>query len=509
MIHKQPRKLASALKTSMLILLACSLLLTACGGGGKNASSGGDGPTKISMQTLNYATDMVNNSSPIWKELEKRTNTKLDITWLTPTTIEDKVNVMLASGDMPDVVFVESLNNAQLQKMIKQGVFWDLTPFIKDYPNLTDGVKASMWDETKVDGKNYVIPRYYPSFGGGAFAMLRKDWLDVLNLEAPTSLDSLFDVLKAFKEKDPNGNGQADEIPYAASPSSMAFVYNIYNETQGNWKLKDGKLVPIITEDDSRDALLWIKKAYDAGLFPKDFAILKFSQILDAFRSGKVGGTGLSMNHVWVTCKMLRDIDSKADLYPLPYLENPNGYKYAPSGASYYGVYLIPKKVPEDKVKKILELFDYGNSPEGNILAYYGLKDIHYKEENGKIVTTEQAKTDLTGDGNMSSLFHLISDDMAIGAVGMPDDLYERNVEIVNERKKHVVPEPERGLYSEAYNRYFPEIKKKVDDMRTKVIIGKMTIEEYDKFIETIKKDNDLLKVIDEMNQAYQAAQAK
>ncbi|UWS61933.1 hypothetical protein N2384_01455 [Bacillus paralicheniformis] len=45
--------------------------------------------------------------------------------------------------------------------------------------------------------------------------------------------------------------------------------------------------------------------------------------------------------------------------------------------------------------------------------------------------------------------------------------------------------------------------------MRTKVIIGKETIEEYDKFIETIKKDKDLVKVIDEMNQAYQAAQAK
>lgn len=71
------------------------------------------------------------------------------------------------------------------------------------------------------------------------------------------------------------------------------------------------------------------------------------------------------------------------------------------------------------------------------------------------------------------------------------------------------MPEPERGLYSEAYNRYFPEIKKKVDDMRTKVIIGKETIEEYDEFIETIKKDKDLIKVIDEMNQDYQAAQAK
>lgn len=503
MVHNSSRKLSSLLKTTMLIMLACSLLLTACGGGGTGGASGGEGPTKITLQTLNYAPDMVNNSNPMWKELEKNTNTQLDITWLTPTTIEDKVNVMLASGEMPDVTFVESLNNSQLQKMIKQGVFWDLTPFITDYPNLTEGVKAAMWEETKIEGKNYAIPRYYPSFGGGVFPMLRKDWLDELNLQVPNSMDSLFDVLKAFKEKAPGG--KTDIVPYAASPDSLGFVYNVFNETQGAWKLKDGKLAPIITEDASRDALLWIKKAYDAGLFPKDFAILKFSQIIDMVRGGKVGAVGLSMNHVWIQGEVLRQIDPKADLIPTSYLADPQGAKYVPSGESYYGVYLIPKKVPEEKVKKILALFDYGNSPEGNILEYYGVKDVHYKEENGKRIATEQAKKDLTGDGNMSSLFHLISDDMAIAAVGMPDELYERNVKIVNERKEHVVPDPGRGIYSEAYNRFYPEIKKKVDDMRTKVIIGKETIEAYDQFIATLKQDKELQMITDEMNKAYQA----
>lgn len=512
--RKSPKSL---LKMTLLLLLTSSLLLSACGGGGSGSESkGNEGgtdsnePTSITIQTLNYATEFIDNTNALWKELEKETNTKLNITWLSPSTAEEKINVMLASGDLPEVTFVESMQNPQLQKMLKQGVFWDLTPFLKDYPNLNRDELKEMWDVTKVDGKNMVIPRYYPSYGGGIFPMVRKDWLDALNLETPKTLDEFYNVLKAFKEKDPNGNGQADEIPYTANPGSLAYIYNIFNETQGSWKLQsDNTLSPIITSEESKEAMLWIKKAYEDGLFPKDFAIMKFSQVMDTMRSGKAGVGGMSMNHAWVTGKSVRDVDPKADLMPLSYLENANGVKYTPSGSPYYGVYLIPKKVPEAKVKKILEFFDYGYSKEGNEMLTYGLEGVHYTVENGKKVSTPQAAIDKTGDGNLNNMIHLVSDDMSISAVGMPDDVYNRNVEIVNERKTVKVPNPSAELYSEAYNKYYPEISKKVEDMRVMVITGKESIESYDKLIESIKNDSKMKEITDEMSKAYQEKYVK
>ncbi|GIO89001.1 extracellular solute-binding protein [Paenibacillus lactis] len=501
----------SLVKTASLLILASSLLLSACGGGSGGTASGSGGgkdggePTSITIQTLNYATEFIDNTNPLWKELEKRTNTKLNITWLSPSTAEEKINVMLASGDLPEVTFVESMQNPQLQKMLKQGVFWDLTPFLKDYPNLNREELKEMWEITKVDGKNMVIPRYYPSYGGGVFPMIRKDWLDALGLETPKTLDEFYNVLKAFKEKDPNGNGQADEIPYAANPGALAYIYNIFNETQGGWKLEpDNTLSPIITSDASREAMLWIKKAYDDGLFPKDFAIMKFSQVMDTMRSAKAGVGGMSMNHAWVTGQPVKEVDPKADLMPLAYLENANGVKYTPLGSPYYGVYLIPKKVPEAKVKKILEFFDYGYSVEGNEMLTYGLEGVHYKVENGKKVATPQAAIDKTGDGNLNNMIHLVSDDMAISAVGMPDEVYQRNVEIVTERKTVKVPNPSAELYSEAYNKYYPEISKKVEDMRVMVITGKEPIEAYDQLIETIKNDPKMAEITEEMTKAYQ-----
>ena len=132
----------SFLKMSGVLLLASSLLLSACGSREGSAPGDNEGgtdssePTSITIQTLNYATEFIDNTNALWKELEKRTNTKLNITWLSPSTAEEKINVTLASGDLPEVTFVETMQNPQLQKMLKQGVFWDLTPFLKDYPNL-------------------------------------------------------------------------------------------------------------------------------------------------------------------------------------------------------------------------------------------------------------------------------------------------------------------------------------------------------------------------------------
>ncbi|PYI51775.1 extracellular solute-binding protein [Paenibacillus flagellatus] len=504
----------SGWKTAGAVLLGVSLVASACSSGGSPGGKEGDSKgadtapakadvTEITMNTLSYATEFPDDNNAIVKEFEKRTNTKLKIDWVPTTTAEDKFNVLYASGNLPDLTFVEDLGNQQIRNLIKQGVFWDLTPFIKDYKHLSNPALKEMWETSKLQGKNYSVPRFYPSHGGGVFPMLRKDWLDKLGLKVPETMDQLFDVLKAFKERDPDGNGKADTIPYSASAAYMGFVYNVYNDTQGAWKLRDGKLVPIITEDASREALLWLKKAYDAGLFPPDFAIMKFSQINDTLQGGKAGGAGYAMNNALTRTVEIRKIDPNADLIPLTALAGPQGNKFVPSGAPFYGHFLIPKKVPEAKVKKLLAFLDYGYSPEGNELANYGVKGVHFKEENGLKVPTEQFKTDKVEAG-FQYIFLKLSDEQVLGDPSTTSkEIYSRNQNILNERKKIVVPNPSFGLISEANTKLMPDIKQKVDDMRVKVILGQEKIEAYDAFIAKLKEDANLQKIVKEMNDAY------
>lgn len=504
-------------KAAGAVLIGASLVVSACGSAsnGKDDSvKGADGDkgkaeiTEITMNTLSYGTEFPDDNNAIVKEFEKRTNTKLKIDWVPATTADDKFNVLYASGNLPDITFVEDLGNQQIRGMIKQGVFWDLTPYIKDYKNLSNPALKEMWETSKIAGKNYLVPRFYPTHGGGVFPMLRKDWLDKLNLKVPETMDQFFDTLKAFKDQDPDGNGKADTIPYSASVDYMGFVYNVFNDTQGAWKLRDGKLYPIIIEDASRDALLWLKKAYDAGLFPPDFAIMKFSQINDTLQAGKAGGAGYAMNNAISRTKEIQKIDPKAELIPLTSLSGPKGNKFVPSGAPFYGHFLIPKKVPEAKMKKLLAFLDYGYGPEGNELANYGVKGVHFTEKDGMKVPTEQFTKDKVDQG-FQYIFLKLNDEQVLGDPSLTTkEIYARNQAILNERKKIVVPNPAFGLISDANTKLMPDIKKKVDDMRVKVILGQETIQAYDDFIKKLKDDGNLQKIVKEMNDAYAEKQA-
>ena len=108
------------------------------------------------------------------------------------------------------------------------------------------------------DGTLYMFPMIRVRTGTEEWFRLlgpiyRKDWLDKLNLEAPTTIDEMYTVLKAFKEQDPNGNGQADEIPFtsqkaggeAAYLSAFAPAFGIVNGFYNdNGTVKYGPLEP-------------------------------------------------------------------------------------------------------------------------------------------------------------------------------------------------------------------------------------------------------------------------
>jgi putative aldouronate transport system substrate-binding protein len=482
------------------------LLLTACGGGETEGGTNeveASKPTEITTAIMNYQADMVGEDNIVWKELEKRTNTKLKLTWIPSASFNEKLNVMLASGDLPELTYVESIDVPQIRTMISQGVFWDLTPYVNNYPNLSKLPKDT-WENSKIDGKHYVVPRYYPIVGGGLFPMLRQDWLDKLGLKTPETFDDFYKVLKAFTENDPDGNGKKDTIGMAGYLSSFSFLYNVVNESGGAWKLRDGSINPISTEEKSREALLFIKKLYDEGLISPDLAILKLNQVLEAVKGGKAGGASVSMAFTWEFTGELRKTVPNAEVRALPYLKSANGVRYVPATGGFYGAYLIPKEVPESKMKSILKFLDYGYTQEGNDLVNYGIKGVHYNEKDGRKNATDQAKKDLVVvGGNMGSIWRPLGYSQVIDGVGIADDIYAQNKKIVEERAKSYLPDPALGVISEAYSKFWPDISKKISDFQMKVILGQETIEAYDQHIKKTKEDPNYKKVVEEMNAAY------
>lgn len=267
---------------AMSALLVSSLLLTigltACsstGGGKEVAESAGEAtkpapPTEISIMLGQQTTNALPDDNVVLKEIEKRTNTKLKITWVPINNYDEKANVTLASGDIPDLMLINDIFSPQVRQMAEQGAFWDLTPMIKDYKNMA-GLPKETLENTKINGKNYGIPRVRPLEGGGWLPLIRKDWLDNLGLKLPETMNDMYDAIKAFTEKDPDGNGKNDTLGIASyvtsdSMGNLAWVEEVFNGTVGTWKLKDDKLVPTSLEQGTKDSLTWLNKAYKEKL---------------------------------------------------------------------------------------------------------------------------------------------------------------------------------------------------------------------------------------------------
>lgn len=517
---KQQKKMVLLLA----LVLILSAVLSACGGNSEEsgsetnagnaktetpeASATPEPPTEISIMSLFYTPEPPGEDNPIIKEIEKRTNTKLKITWVSPNNYGDKMNVTLASGEIPDLMLVFDTSYAAalpgvVHKMAAQGAFWDITDMIKDYPNL-NAYPAETWKNTSINGKIYGVPRVRPTEGGD-FPYIRKDWLDNLGLKVPETLDDFYKVAKAFTENDPDGNNKNDTVGITGyvSQTGMGSLYWVemgFNGS-GEWKLVDGKLVHRDMLPGTREALIWMKKAYDEGLIPADFAVMKLDQAKDMLKSGKAGiSTGIVAD-AWAPTAELRKTNPKAEFLPLPYITLPDGTKYGQQKErGLFGMYVIPKTVDEAKVKKLLAFMDFGSTQEGDELAKYGIKDVHYTEKDGVKTPTPQAEKDSLGA--FAQLFKRYDKYDRAYAAGIDQETYERNKKIIDEREKYSISNPKEGLISETDLKLGQEYKKRIQDLKTKIILGQQPITAWDEFVANLAKDQDFQKIVSEYNEA-------
>ncbi|MFC4776570.1 extracellular solute-binding protein [Paenibacillus sp. GCM10023252] len=498
------------------------MLLSACTGGNnaedtsnqvspKPDSEGAakqEAPAEISIFTNQQTPEVLPENNPVLQEIEKRTNTKLNIIWTPVNTLQEKTKLTLASGDIPDLMLIGSTTDAQFTTMAKQGAFWDLEPYVQDYPNMK-ALPKLIWDNARTGGKIYGLPRVRPTDGGGDLPMLRKDWVEKLGLKMPETIEELYETAKAFSEKDPDGNGTDDTFGITGQVNldnmgNLAWVEKIYTGVPGSWKDIDGKLTPSVELPEMKDALAWLNRAYKDKVLVQDFAVLQYSQSRDLLMGGKAGMIGTAINPQWLFTEALRKIDPNALMYPLPYVTGPHG-KFAGKDSGVLGIYAIPKTVSEEKLKKILAFMDYGYGTEGSELANYGLPEVHYKDDNGFKVATEQAKTDFVGQNYLGQIYGEFVKHQRAFLPGIPREMYDQNTAVIDQRAEISVLDPAYNLVSDTAVKYGADYAKKIQDMKTKVIMGKEPLEAWDTFVEGLKKDPTFQKMTEEMNAARAA----
>lgn len=245
------------------------------------------------------------NEKAAWANITEETGITIEWTELAAGTAAERIPLMLSSGDLPDV-FWAVLSDAQVLQ--NESNLFAMEDYMEDFaPNslATYEQLGVDWKEIATTPSGHIfgfLGRYeslYENTGDG-IQIINKAWLDKVGMDVPTTLDEFTEVLRAFKEKDPNGNGQADEIPYCFSEDMWcAYATNTMgwwgigdgagSDTTSSKSTRDGKVTGSVNTDEYRQYLEYTHSLYAEGLMDQE----GFSQNTEVFstkiKSGQVG----------------------------------------------------------------------------------------------------------------------------------------------------------------------------------------------------------------------------
>lgn len=376
-------------------LLSLGVLLLALASCGQKKEANDKGPKEVSIFAMHLG-KALDPSLPVFVKAQQDTNIKLvNVASKNETNQVQAFNLMLTEGKLPDIISYEL--SADLENLGIEGGLIPLEDLIEKHaPNLKKFFAENpryKKDAVAVDGHIYMIPNFYDYFNlkvsQGYF--VRQDWLEKLGLKQPETVDELYTVLKAFKEKDPNGNGKKDEVPFfvrADIPRKVLTTLTDIFKASVIWYDDNGTPKYGPSQESYKNAMIQLAKWYKEGLIDKEVFTRGLSG-RDYLLSNNLGGA----TNDWIGSTISYN-DKLKDTIPgfnlkliLPLAYNGNN-KTRHSRTTYLGGWGISKDA-KDPIA-LIKYFDYWYSEAGRRLWNFGVEGEDYTLVNGKPVFTDK-----------------------------------------------------------------------------------------------------------------------
>ena len=321
--------------------------------------------------------------SATMKKMEELTNVHWEIQNVPSTEAQEKRGLALNSGEYPDIFMKGGLTTGELAEHGKEGTFIPLEDLMREYaPNFCQAMDArDQWDSiVSPDGHIYGFPELEEKSYLNVLLWINKSWLDNLGLEKPTTKDEFYEVLKAFKEQDANGDGDPNnEIPFIAS-SDLATIEDMapffglyYGGFWDDYAIMDDKMVFWPGTENWKECLAYLHKLYDEELLYNQL----FTTTIEQARAMGLSGTPIGCMFEWNPCLTVGTYADGGKEMEYEALELFDGYKFTAGAGLQYGTFAITDKCqyPEIAVAWV----DYFYSEEGGRLAGLGVEGVSYE----------------------------------------------------------------------------------------------------------------------------------
>jgi putative aldouronate transport system substrate-binding protein len=507
-----------------VLAVVCSLALTACSNGGETGVSTASPSATAATQTkpieikwMVPSADLTPNSRTV-QVLQEKFNVKLNYYSIPQADYVQKQQILLTSGDVPDVMFIYDPN--QLFKYASQGLIAEMpVKTIEQFAPKTKGVLDSFakqgWFYSNLNGKNYGLPTTYYTGQFNAKQGWRMDLLKKAGVDkVPETIDEMtaaFAKLKQIGVYGMSTNGNSYYFQFWS-------IFGAYGVMPTQWMLKDGKVVNGAIVPEAKESLTLLANWYAKGYIDPEFVTGK--DLDKKLVEGKVAYThstsmaAFDASNPQSALSSMKKIAPDADFQVAPLPKGPRGQQGGWAWGTAGSVFAFGKQMEQqpEKVKKVLEIMEAMRNDEQVFLdAGVGVKGTQWdyntssdSQSGIKFLNPYDDVAKLATEGlknNFDTLF----------AGGPAPAIFEKalgksSVELLNKYNKPVWDIFGKSDVLPSSGKYWADLTKLKLDVYAQIVRGDKPISYFDDFV---KQWNDMggAQLEKEANELYKSVQ--
>lgn len=442
---------------------------------------------------------------PLGQELQKQTGVTLDMVQVENNSA---MNLLIASGELPDIIGFNWQGNytGGEEKAIEDGVIYGMSEeFVKenapDYwkvlsenPELLKQVKTPSGD---IFGFAFILGDEILKTGFGL--IVRDDWCEELGLEVPETADEYYEMLKAFKEK------KGVEIPLCVTMGNLGsmldsgIITSPFHLVTRDFYVNEGEVNLGFYQEEYKDVLAWLNKIYTEGLLDPNFATIDQATVTSNMLTGKSGASAGACGSVLGTWLNTNKDIAEFSLAGAKNLVAKRGDTalYGHYNTDIVGSTAVITDSCKDK-EAAANYLNYGYTEEGHMLYNFGIEGVSYEMVDGKPVYTDLIMNNPDGLTIQKALSEY---QLAYGnGPFVQDKDYLMQYYSTDEQKEALdawtdntaknYKLPRISINSDdigEYSSLISDIETYRDEMAIKFIRGTESLENYDKYLNTLK----------------------
>jgi len=371
-----------------LVLAMVIILVAGCFGGGGGTQSGFDDDGNLVL-TFFYANARGGPFRDEWPVFQRAAElTGVVLRGVVPRTNTDEgqaLSLMLASQDFADII---TTSREYFDRYAAYGVFIPLNDLLEEHaPNIMRYFEENPWAReaaTSVNGNIYHIPRIMDPVGVTAKGwFIRQDWLDVLDLPVPSTVEELEYTLRAFRERDPNGSGVQDEVPFFDRHGILRDSVHFLHGVQPDWSEQNGVVSYGRAHANFRTAVYNAARWHAYGLIDQEI-FTRGHNARDMLFGDNLGG----MVHDWFTSTaqfnaQLQDAIPGFNLVPISPPADINGRVAEATSRNIVEAFGWGISSQNEFPVETIQFFDFWFTEEGHMLNNFGIEGEHYTMIDG------------------------------------------------------------------------------------------------------------------------------